>query len=273
MNAATTKKEEQKPVERLVDVADAIFERATTLDGIKLSKKQEEYTATIEETRDDAFSGCINCWRIVISLLPTSGIPQGEQLTLEIDAHKVISRCFQRLEKMGQAKTNIIKAIDKGYADGFVSLGAICLEMEDFEEAENALKSALAKNAQTMRAHAGLGELYFKMGTEALSKDPEHKEFFLKAEEEFLAAGKERFTDGFERAMDLFGTIGWRDQALNFGQKALGYYSEHRHGYGERLRGLDQKLRKLAGDDRHEKIIEGVSRALGDVFGRKRSQD
>jgi tetratricopeptide (TPR) repeat protein len=265
-------KDEQSALERLVDVADAIFDRANNLDGIKLGKREDEAARTIAETRDDAFGGCIQVWRVIVALLPTSDMDQPQRAELEIDAYKVISRCHHRLGRLDAAQRSITKAIDLGYSEGFISLGAICLDMDRWEEAESAFKSALAKDVQSMRAHAGLGELYFKLGTQKLAQDPQHTEYFAKAEEEFIAAGKERFTEGFDRAMDLFETLGWRDRAMSIGLSAAKFYEEHRSSYGQKLRGLNRRIRKLAGEERHEKIVSGVGRKLGEVLGGKKKR-
>ena len=264
--------EEAPPIERLVSVADAIFVRATALDGIKLARKDEEAARTIAETRDDAFLGCIQLWRVILQMLPTSELDTARRKELTRDAHKVKSRCYHRIGNLDAAKVNITKAIDAGYYDGFISLGAICMDLKQWEEAEAAFRSALAKDVQEMRAHAGLGELYFCMGTEKLKEDAAHTAYFVKAEEEFIAAGKERFADGFERAMDLFETIGWKDKALSFGHKARAFYEQHRGPYGERLRSLDARLRRLTGPDRRDRIVEGVGRKLGEVLGGKKEK-
>jgi tetratricopeptide (TPR) repeat protein len=271
-SSKTKKKEERTALDRLVEIADAIFERATKLEGIKLVKRDDEAAQTIAETRDDAFRGCIQVWRVILQLLPTSDIDQPAKAELEIDAHKVCSRCFHRLDRLEEAKREISKAIDLGYAEGFISLGAICLDEGQHEEAESAFLSALAKDVQTMRAHAGLGELYFKLGTEQLKRDPKHTEYFVKAEEEFIAAGKERFTEGFDRAMDLFETLGWRERAATVGLRAAKFYEEHKGSYGGKLRALNNRLRKLAGEARHDRIVDGVGRKLGQVLGGKKSE-
>jgi tetratricopeptide (TPR) repeat protein len=264
------KTSERTPVERLVDIADAIFERATKLDGVKLDKRDDGAEQTINETKDEGFSGVIAVWRLIIDMLPTSGLEFGMRKSLEIDGHKVISRCHHRLGNMEKAKGEITLAINLGYDDGFISLGAICMDTNDFEAAETAFHSALAKGAQTMRAHAGLGELYFAKGTNALKKgDQQHVEYFEKAEEEFMAAAKERFTESYERAMDLFSAIGWKDKALSIGEKAVQYYTDNRLKYGDKLRNVDARIRKLAGDDRYERILARVGRRLGDLMGGK----
>jgi len=262
--------EETPTVERLVGIADAIFGRATKLDGIKLAKKDDEASRTINETRDDAFGGCIQLWKTILQMLPTSELDSARRKELVRDAHKVMSRCYHRIGSLETAKTHIAKAIDAGYYDGFISLGAICMDLKQWDEAEAAFRSALGKGVQEMRAHAGLGELYFGMGVERLKSDAAHTEYFVKAEEEFVAAGRERFAEGFERAMELFETIGWKDRAISFGQRARSFYEEHRSGYGERLRALDAKLRRLAGEQRHDRIVEGVGRKLGEVLGGKK---
>lgn len=264
--------DEQPAIERLVAVADAIFTRATALDGIKLGKKDDEAAKTIAETRDDAFLGCIQLWRVILQMLPTSEIDTARRKELACDAYKVKSRCHHRRGNLQAAKINIAKAIDAGYYDGFISLGAICLDLKEWEAAEAAFRSALAKGVQEMRAHAGLGEMYFSMGTEKLKADPGHTALFVKAEEEFIAAGKERFAEGFERAMDLFETIGWKDRALSFGHKARSFYEEHRVSYGGRLRALDAKLRRLTGEERRDRIVVGVGRKLGEVLGGKKEK-
>lgn len=264
------KKEERTPIERLEEIADAIFDRATKLESIKLARRDDEAEQTIADTRDDAFRGCIQVWRVLLQLLPTSDLDQPARAELKIDAHKVISRCFHRLDRLDEAKREITKAIDLGYAEGFISLGAICLDQGQFEEAESAFKSALAKEVQTMRAHAGLGELYFKLGTERLKQDNKHTEYFVKAEEEFIAAGKERFTEGFDRAMDLFETLGWRERAATIGMRAAMFYEQHKGSYGEKLRVLNRRIRKLAGETRHDRIVDGVGRRLGRVLGGKK---
>lgn len=263
-------KEERSALDRLVEIADAIFDRATKLEGIKLAKRDDEAAQTIAETRDDAFRGCIQVWRVILQLLPTSDLDQPAKAELEIDAHKVCSRCFHRLDRLEEAKREITKAIDLGYAEGFISLGAVCLDQGLHDEAESAFLSALAKEVQTMRAHAGLGELYFKIGTERLKQDPKHTEYFVKAEEEFIAAGKERFTEGFDRAMDLFETLGWRERAATVGLRAAKFYEEHKGSYGEKLRVLNRRIRKLAGSERHDRIVDGVGRKLGRVLGGKK---
>jgi len=121
-----------------------------------------------------------------------------------------------------------------------------------------------------MRAHAGLGELYFKLGKDALKvEDKKYIEYFEKSENEFMAAGKERFTESYERAMDLFEAIGWKDKALSIGEKAAHYYLDNRLKYGDRLRGLDSRMRKLAGDERYDRVLDGISRRLGDILGGK----
>ncbi len=271
MNQSSTRKrtDERAPVVRLVDIADAVFERATKLDGIKLGKHEDEAAQTIQETRDEGFLGVVAIWRLIISMLPSSGLEYAMRKELEIDAHKVISRCHHRLGNLEKARGAITKSIDLGYIDGFISLGAICMDLKDDEAAEKAFVSALSKDAQTMRAHAGLGELYFSMGAEALKRGEKESyvDFFQKAEEEFMAAGKARFTESYERAMELFETIGWKDRALSIGEKAVQYYSENRLKYGDRLRSIDGRMRKLAGEERYERILSGLSRKLGDLLG------
>lgn len=267
---AVDSREEPSPIERLIDIADEIFDRAIKLDGIKLQKRDDEASRTIEETRDDAFGGCLRLWKVVLNLLPTSDLDQPRKKALEMDAYKVMSRCYHRLGNLDAAQRNIAHAIDAGYSDGFISLGAICLDQRKYEEAEAAFRTAIKKEVHVTRAHAGLGELYFAMGTEKLKKDPKHTAYFLKAEEEFITAGKDRFTEGFDRAMDLFETIGWRDRALSIGERAAKFYSEHRGSYGEKLRVLNQRIRKLTGEERHDKMVEGVGRKLSEVLGGKK---
>ena len=94
-----------------------------------------------------------------------------------------------------------------------------------------------------------------------------HVTFFEKAEEQFMAAGKERFAEGYERAMELFDTIGWKDKALSFGEKAAHFYENNRLKYGDRLRVLSPKIRKIAGDDRYDRFLEGLGRGLGSIVG------
>jgi len=257
------------PLDRLINVADTIFERAIELENIKLGKKDIEVSEVIDQTKNDAFSNCAKIWKVILTMLPNAGLEQPRKKELTIDAYKVISRCFHRLNDLDSAKKNITEAIDAGYLDGFISLGAICIDMNDFEGAETAFKSAIAKDAQVTRAHAGLGELYFAMGTEKLASDPKHTEYITRAEEEFILAGKERFAESFERAMDLFETIGWKENALAFGERAVGFYNDHRESYGEKLLSLNTRIRKLAGADRHDKIVQGVGRKLGEVLGGK----
>ncbi len=265
--------EDLTPLDRLVMVADAIFERAIKLDGIKLVKKNDEASQSIEETRDAAFGGCIQVWKVILLLLPTSGLDQTKRKDLEMGAYKVISRCFHRLDNLAAARKYIIKGIDAGYQDGFISLGAICLDLGFHEEAESAFETAIHKGVQETRAHAGLGELYFAMGTERLKTDPNHSEFFSKSEEEFVIAGKERFTEGFDRAMDLFEAMGMKDKAISVGKRAAGFYGEHKASYGGKLRALNSRIRKLTGEGRHDRIVEGVGRRLGKVLGGKRNTD
>ena len=256
------------PVERLVDIADAMFDRAVALDGISLTKKNDEALLTIHDTRDETYRGVIQVWRIAIDLLPSSGLEQPIRKELEVDGYKVISRCYHRLQDLDKARNAMIRAIDLGYPDGFISLGAIAMDCGDYDAAEKAFLSAIAKDVQLMRAHAGLGELYFKIGTDALNnKDPKHTEFFEKSEEQFLAAGKERFGEGYERAMELFETIGWKEKALSFGEKAAQYYDSHKNKYGDRLRTLSPKIRKIAGDDRYERFLKGLGRGIGNIVG------
>ncbi|MCP4674012.1 MAG: hypothetical protein GY854_00520 [Deltaproteobacteria bacterium] len=269
-SATNIKRSERLPVERLVDIADAVFDRATKLDGVDLSKADDEATSTIKETRKEGFGGVVAIWRLIIDMLPNSGLEYAIRKDLEIDAYKVISRCHHRLGNLEKAKGAITKAIDLGYLDGFISLGAICMDMDEYDAAETAFQSALSKEAQVMRAHAGLGELYFKLGAETLKEgDTKYTEHFEKAENEFMAAGKERFTESYERAMDLFETIGWKDKAMSIGEKAAHYYSENRLKYGDRLRNLDGRMRKLAGDERYDRVLDGISRRLGDILGGK----
>jgi tetratricopeptide (TPR) repeat protein len=265
-------RDEQKPIELLAEIVDAIFVRATKLDGITSTRKDDEIAATIAETRDDAFRGCIQLWEVILRMLSTADLDQPTRHGLEQDAYKVISRCSHRLGNLEGARRNITRAIDAGYTDGFISLGAICLDLGDFEAAEAAFRSALAHQVQLPRAHAGLGELYFAMGAKALKDDPRQRELFARAEEEFIAAGKERFTEGFDRALDLFETMGLKDRALRIGQKAAAFYGEHKGSYGEKLLALDRRLRRLAGEQRRDRIVEGVGRKLGRVLGGRKTE-
>jgi tetratricopeptide (TPR) repeat protein len=265
------KQAELTNVDRLVDIADSIFERAIKLDGIKVNKKEEETSLTITEMRNECFEGVIATWNVIEDLLPNSRVEFERRKELEVDGYKVISRCYHNLGQLDEASQAITTAIDLGYTDGYISLGAICLDMEDFDKAENAFVSAIAKDAQPTRAQAGLGELYFALGTQALKeKDGTHVAYFEKAEEAFMLAGKERFTESYERAMDLFETIGWRDRAAAFGEKATSYYATNRLKYGDRLRALDERMRKLTGDDRYDRILAGVTRTLGTIVGGKK---
>jgi tetratricopeptide (TPR) repeat protein len=261
--------ENRTPFDRLVDIADAMFERATTLEGLAPSKKKEkdDTAKTLLEMRDETFRGVIEVWGVVIDLLPSSGLDQPSRKELEIDGHKVISRCYHRLDRHAEAKQAITKAIDLGYADGFISLGAICMDKNEFDEAETAFQSAIAKETQMMRAHAGLGELYFKQGTMALkAQSGDHKIYFEKAEEQFLSAGKERFGEGYERAMELFDAIGWKEKALSFGERAAQYYEDNRLKYGDRLKSISSRIRKIAGDERYDKFLSGVGRGIGSIM-------
>jgi tetratricopeptide (TPR) repeat protein len=262
---------ERTASERLVDIADEMFDRATKLEEISLEEKDNEETnTTIGEMRDAAFNGVIHMWRVIIDMLPSSGLEQSDHKELEVDGYKVISRCYHRLNNLEAAEKSIIKAIDLGYTDGFISLGAILMDLERYTEAEEAFQSALAKDIQTTRAQSGLGELYFKLGTEALGNgDDAHVEYFQKAEEAFLAAGKDRFSEGYERAMDLFNTIGWGEKASHFGEKAVQFYGENRLKYGDRLKALDSKLRSVAGRNRYERLLDGVGKKLGNIMGGK----
>lgn len=254
--------------ERLADIADDMFERANKLDSISLGKKEDEAQQTIQETRDEIFNGVINVWCVIIDLLPVSDLGQVVKKELEIDGHKIISRCYHRLGNLEAAKQSIIRAIDLGYGDGFISLGAICMDADQTDDAEKAFQSAISKGVQEMRAHAGLGELYFRLGTEALKKkDDSSTAFFEKSEQEFLAAGKERFAEGYERAMELFETIGWKDKAMSFGEKAAHVYENNRLKYGDKLKHLSPRLRKIAGDERYERFLAGLGRGLGNIMG------
>jgi tetratricopeptide (TPR) repeat protein len=257
------------PLDRLADIADAMFERATKLEDIVPSKKKEkdDVGKTILEMRDETFQDVIDVWQVLIDLLPSSGLDQPTRKELEIDGHKITSRCHHRLGQHDAAKQAITRAIDFGYSDGFISLGAIYMDSEEYDEAEIAFQSALAKEVQMMRAHAGLGELYFKLGTlELKGQTQKHKFYFEKAEEQFLAAGKERFGEGYERAMELFDAIGWKEKALSFGERATQYYENNRLKYGDRLKGLSQRIRKIAGDERYDKFLSGVGRGLGSIM-------
>ncbi|HUT76549.1 MAG TPA: hypothetical protein VM285_02625 [Polyangia bacterium] len=265
-------REERTPIELLAEVVDAIFVRATKLDGISLPRKDDEAAHAIAETRDDTFRACIQLWKVILRMLPTADLDQPSRHALEQDAHKVISRCHHRLGNLEGARRNITRAIDAGYADGFISLGAICLDLGDHEAAEAAFRSALARQVQLPRAHAGLGELYFAMGSKALKDEPRQRELFARAEEEFIAAGKERFTEGFDRALDLFETMGLKDRAISIGQKAAAFYGEHKSSYGEKLLALDRRLRKLAGEQRRDRIVGEVGRKLSQVLGGRKTE-
>lgn len=261
--------EGRTPAERLADIADSMFERAAALDNITLkNKKNDEAQQTIHDIRDETYQGVVNVWRIIIDLLPTTGLDQPLRKELEVDGYKIISRCFHRMGNLNAAKQAMTRAIDLGYSDGFVSLGAIAMDCGEYDEAEKAFESALNKGVQLMRAHAGLGELYFQLGTIALKeKKDTHTAYFEKSEEQFLAAGKERFAEGYERAMELFETIGWREKALTFGEKAAQYYEKNRTKYGDRLRNLSPRIRKIAGDDRYDRFLQGLGRGIGNIVG------
>ncbi|MCU0665167.1 MAG: tetratricopeptide repeat protein [Myxococcota bacterium] len=258
--------DERAAVDKLADIADAIFGRATKLDGIHLTRRDEAAEQIISETRDECFQGCIEVWKVILEMLPSASLTQLRRRELEVDGHKVVSRCHHRLGSFKEAQASITKAIDLGYAEGYISLGAILLDRKDFKGAESAFRTAIAKNAQAMRAHAGLGELFFALGRVALKDDPTHAEYFKKAEEHFVVAGKERFAETYERAMDLFETIGWRERAMEFGERAIKHYNEHRAHYADRLRNIDTRLRKLAGEERHDRLLNGVGRRLGDIL-------
>jgi hypothetical protein len=73
--------------------------------------------------------------------------------------------------------------------------------------------------------------------------------------------------------MDLFETMGWRGRAMEIGERAAKFYSEHRSSYGEKLLALNTRIRRLAGEQRHERIVEGVGRKLGEVLGGKNEED
>lgn len=266
-------RDEPRPIDELAAVADEIFDRATKLDGISLARKDDEAAATIAETRDDAFRGCIRLWKVILRMLPTADLDQPTRRALTQDACKVISRCHHRLGDLEGARRNIARAIDAGYADGFISLGAICLDLGDFDGAEAAFRSAIGQGVQAARAHAGLGEMYFALGSRVPKGDDRQIDYFSRAEEEFIAAGRERFTEGFDRALDLFETMGLRDQALSIGQKAAVFYEEHKGHYGQKLLSLNRRLRKIAGDQRHERIVEGVGRKLGRVLGGRKEDE
>lgn len=264
-----TENDERAAVDKLADIADAIFGRATKLDGIRLTRRDEIAEQVIGETRDECFQGCMDVWKVIIEMLPSASIGQGRRRELEVDGHKIVSRCHHRLGSFREAQAAITKAIDLGYADGYISLGAILLDRRDYTAAESAFRTAIAKDVQVMRAHAGLGELYFAMGRVALKDDADHAEYFQKAEEHFIIAGRERFMEVYERAMDLFETIGWKERAREFGERAVNHYNEHRSTYAERLRHLDIRLRRLAGEDRHDRLLNGVGKKLGGLLSVK----
>ena len=261
--------ENLSPLDRLADIADAMFERATKLDELvpEKIKEKDDASKTLKEMRNETFQGVVDVWGAVIALLPSSGFDQPTRKEMEIDGLKVISRCYHRLNQLEAAKQAITRAIDLGYTDGFISLGAISMDCEAYDEAETAFQSAIAKGVQLMRAHAGLGELYFKQGTlELKAQTDKHKAFFEKAEEQFLAAGKERFGEGYERAMELFDAIGWKEKALAFGERAAQYYEDNRIKYGDRLKGLSSRIRRMAGDERYDKFLSGLGRGLGSIM-------
>ena len=265
---ANTTNNGDSPLERLVAIADAIFARANQLDEIKLGKNDEEAAQTLAGLRDEGFEAVIAVWSVIQDMLPTSNLNHTMRKELNIDGYKIISRCSHRLEKYDEAIEAITQSINLGYLDGFISLGAIQMDMRDYEEAEEAFKTAIAKGVQVMRAYAGLGELYFVHGTNALRKgDPEHAKFFEQSEEAFLLAGKERFSESYERAMDLFEAIGWKERALSIGEKAVQYYANNRLRYADKLRNMDTRMRKLAGEERYERLLSDLGRKIGNIVG------
>lgn len=269
-----TSSNDDSPLERLADIADAIFDRANQLDGIKLGKNDGEAAQTIAQLRDEGFEAVIAVWRVIHDMLPTSNLNHALRKELTIDGYKVISRCSHRLEQYEEAALAITQAINLGYLDGFISLGAIRMDTRNYEEAEEAFKTAIAKGAQAMRAYAGLGELYFILGANALKEgDQNHVQYFEKSEEAFLAAGKERFHESYERAMDLFAAIGWKDRAISFGEKAVQYYANNRLRYGDKLRSLDARMRKLTGEERYERLLTDLGRKLGNIVGGRKTDD
>lgn len=264
-----TENDERAAVEKLADIADAIFGRANKLDSIHLERREEAAGQLVSETRDECYQGCMDVWIVILEMLPTSSISHARRREFEVDGYKVISRCYHRLGNLKQAQVAITKAIDLGYKDGYISLGAILLDRKDFSGAETAFRTAIARDIQVTRANAGLGELYFAMGRAALKDDPTHAEFFKRSEEHFIIAGKERFAETYERAMELFETIGWQDRARDFGERAVKYYNEHRNAYADRLRNIDTRLRQLTGEERHDRLLNGVGRKLGGILSGK----
>ena len=67
--------------------------------------------------------------------------------------------------------------------------------------------------------------------------------------------------------MELFETIGWKEKALAFGERAVNVYENNRIKYGDKLRNLSPRLRKIAGDERYERFLAGLGRGLGNIMG------
>ncbi len=260
---------DKKNIDNYITLADALFERANKLENIDICKKDKDAAAFFNELKLESYDHCIQAWTGILNFLPFSPIDQSRKKELTRDAHKVISRCYQRLDNLESARLHIVKAIDNGYLAGFISLGAISMKLEKYQDAEDAFKSAILKDSMASRAYAGLGELYFALGTEALKKDPAHKEYFKKAEDAFIKAGKERFTDSFERAIDLFERVGLKDRALSVGESAVTFYEQHKNSYGEKLRSLDRSIRKVAGDKKHDKLVKEVGSKLRKILDKK----
>ncbi|MBN2803168.1 MAG: hypothetical protein JXR91_08740 [Deltaproteobacteria bacterium] len=253
----------------LVELADSLFDRATELEEKNICKKDKEALKYLEQLKNDSYLHCIKVWKSVLSFLPQSTIEQSQKKELLQDANKIISRCYQKLGEYENAKVHIARAIDNGYIAGFISLGAISIKLNDFDGAQSAFKSAISKKIMESRAHAGLGELYFIMGNAELKKDPDHVKYFKMAEEEFITAGKDRFTDGFERAIELFDKIGLKGRALSVGESAVAFYDDHKGTYGEKLKSLDKRLRKLAGDEKHDKIVNEIGIKIRKIINKK----
>jgi tetratricopeptide (TPR) repeat protein len=257
--------EEKKfPVMRLVDLADAIFERATQVEqGDDFAKKSSEIAV---QYREQSLKDCIELWSVIEELAPGSYVDQIQKKRLAKDAPKIISRCYHKLGNLEAARKYITSAIDRGYLGGFISLGAICMETGDFEAAKSAFLSAISKGVMENRAHAGLGELYFKMGCEQLKRDREHKEYFVLAEQEFILAGKAKFTESFDRAIDLFDKIGLKEKAMSIAKTASVFYETNKGAYGEKIRALDSRFRRMTGEDRHDKLVEEMGKKLSKLL-------
>jgi len=257
------------PIYALVDIADRAFSKAAELQESDTIASEEDLGRHLKDLRKQNLEDCISLWMAIIRFLAVSTLQHTAKKELIQDANKVMSRCYEHLGDLHSARKHIARAIDEGYLAGFVSLGAICMKLEDYEEAENAFKSAISNGVMEMRAHAGLGELYFTLGNIELKKDSSHTEYFQKAEQEFIIAGKARFTQGFDRAVELFEKVGLRDRALSVCESAVDFYEHHRQGYGEKLRFMDSRIRRIAGDEKHDRMVRELGRRIKSVLDDK----